>query len=1212
MKRSGVSRVFTNSSSKKRRRFSVLLTFTAAAALVTPLAATPAAAEEGDDIVIASSTVPYLTAEPGVINNIIVLDGGGVQIGNSATLPAPQCVPLDGSGSNDPTSGTLCVGSPTNVDPTPLQVGGIEDFLSADEAGAFSALGWLMQEAKNAVAALYDVPADGRLSLYAGDQIRAYMISRILDIADKAVYGVELTANELLALEFVESRFATTDQKLAQWALDEYNSYQAAECGYTPPAAPAFVTEPVGLPQDVIAWCARRHTVLESAFVFAPALPSAAHFRAWAMYRHYAELGLDRLNSPAIQDSLGDTNRAMLALGGIGAAAGAAAVAGASIGASVTASSFVAGAIASSVLTPSFAAGTGASVTSSVAISTVGAAAAAGIVAVVVIGVVITAVSIWQLVEYEEIGQSLRESLEDANDAADDPFGLEELSGDFAGLPIRTGLTDANLPSYRTPAMIARVNEIITGASTKKFSGVYLPDDDTLWADNATTPDDFRFFVTDSAGSRVQDSLSIPVDGVATTVRFSKGWMITDTGDGEKPGLEFGYVDPDGNRVLATRAPASVGGFTLTTITPDNEFSSRADDSVSYLDADGGLVTATLVGNSTSELGGPVPTAVGPLIPGRTVILRPNPVDLEGHFDLDRYATGYDYTWTIQRFDVDASLWSNVQDPAVGYDTRFKPTEVGRYRASVLMHDTDPSDGVDDDVWGLVEFQIVPPVVEALELSLADDGIDGLQVSAQFGAQIPSDDFTVSVQWPAKLDGTPGPVAELDLPCLTIDPMSCSTVRTENFPEHRAALAYTLPVDADTSRGVDVTVTDRFGASTTRHFEIANPARPSLLPPEIAPAPTQSGTVAYSAHGISVQVPVAVGGDQNYEVARIAPGAGSTAESTNFGIVDPATGLPVTTLVLLDGKITVTAAFDDPSGEWVLIARAIGDVGDIGATTIPLVVQQAAGGTRASSTLTVEFLPSAGNRFRAALARDIEPLSTVEAMPQLVPYLIGGQTDWGEYAGDLCVKIEFVTFPQPPGERCGALATFLDADERFAALPLAELYPGDEIDGLYRVSTWLATPGEHVDETATSLSFYLDVAEPEEPEPEEPEPDPTPPTISGFAWSQSTRTLSFTAAPGPDGSPIATYACTIDRRSTPCPDASSGKWSGASLARGSHVFGLTVTTEAGLSTHADYRFNVTSNPQPPQPPAPPQPPRPAQIIAVIVITIIGWLRKLFG
>ena len=186
---------------------------------------------------------------------------------------------------------------------------------------------------------------------------------------------------------------------------------------------------------------------------------------------------------------------------------------------------------------------------------------------------------------------------------------LDGIRAEFADLDLREGLTDGNLPSYRTAASVARIVEIITAATTNTFTGVYLPDPAALSADNATTPEDFRFFITNSAGTRVSDVLTIPVDDVDTSVRFSKGWMIVDAGEGEKAALEFGFVDPDGRKSLATRAPATVGGFTVTTVPTTGAATSESRTAIEFLDRNGELVSAQLVPQSTWKLGGPLPSA---------------------------------------------------------------------------------------------------------------------------------------------------------------------------------------------------------------------------------------------------------------------------------------------------------------------------------------------------------------------------------------------------------------------------------------------------------------------------------------------------------------------------------------------------------------------------------------------------------------------------
>lgn len=1136
-------------------------------ALLAPVVASPASALEDPEVDPLS--IPIVPSDAQSTPTIIRIDGTGsvvIEYGDEQELPRSGCYGNDiGTGVGSSGGTTACIGEPSLVDPTQTQltVGTTADFLASNGADHLSALGWIMREAVESIAALYDLPYDGRVARYAGDQVRAYMVARIVDILDKSLYGEELTADEQITLDYLNANFLKTDQKIARWAQQEHQAYLAQGCGYTPAPAPSYVTQPVALPQSHVDWCNRRHTPLENAFVFAGPMPSAEHFQAWGLYRHAAELGLDRLSSPEMQDSLGDTYRSVLALAGLGAVAGGAVVAGAAIGGSVAASTAIAGAIGSATAMSTFGISTSAAAT---AVATVGTIAGVSVVATVILAVVVTAIAIWQLVEYEEVGAQLAQRVKDADKAAE-PFGLDEIRDEFIGKQLREGLSGANLPPYRTSASIARIVELVTGVTTAKYSGVYQPDPDELWSDNATTDDDFRFFITDSSGSRVADVLEIPVGDVDTTVRFSKGWMVVDAGEGEKPALEFGYVDPDGANVLVTRAPASVGGFNVSVATGTDPLESESRDTLEFLDRNGELVTVQLVGQSTSGLGGPLPSAVGPLTPGRTVILRPNPVDENGAFDLERFVTGYEYTWTVQRFDDENGTWLDVGEPIPGYDARFIPADPGQYRAGVRMLDTDPSDGIDEDVWGLVDFEVRPPDIGVLSLELADDGIDRLQLSAQLEAEVPSDDFTLTVQWPDSVGGAAGPTSTVELECLTVDPLSCTTVDTDNFPELRDALAYTLPLDADTTDPVEVTITDRFGAGLTRTFPIGDPTRPSLAPPRTSPGPDQPGLVAFDREMTTVQVPVQVEADPNYELARIVPGAGP--ELKTFGVVDPADGTPKSLVQFLDGAVTVSTGFDTANDEWVLDFRVTAGLDDLGATTFPVVVQQSTG-TRVTLPLTVDLVPSAGDRFRAAVANEIDPLDLgVDSVPVLVPYIMGGQDEWGDYEGDLCVRVREVAFPESI-ERCAPVEEYLDADGRLAPIAFRDFDPDGLDTGGYEVTARIPD-AERSDATPFRVGFFLESG---------------PPTVDSIAWDRKAAAVRFAVTPYDADAPIAAYECRLDGEVVACPDAASGTWSGANLTAGSYTFELSVTDAAGNYTTASTSFELKKDPKPktPKPP----------------------------
>ena len=1141
------------------------------AALVAWTGVSTASADSHDDVIIVETSIPIITESGGQTQSIQLNIDGSLTFSQGIDLinvVKPQCIPA-GPTVNET---TLCMGYPSTVDPNqaPLVVGGLHDFLGSNQGEHLSALGWLLEEAVDAVSAIYDLPYDGRVGRYAGDQLRAYIVTRILDILDKSLYGEELTPDELRTLQYVNDHFLSVDERIAQWANDEYQSFQALGCGYSVPPAPSFVTQPVTMPKTVTDWCSHRPTHFDHTFVFAPPLPSADHFQAWALYRHWHELGLDTLSTPEMQEQLGDTYRAVLALGGMAAAAGGAIAAAAAIGGSVTAASFVAGAIGSASVVTTF----GASLSSmAAAVTTVGAIAAASIVAVVVIAVVVTAIAIWQLVEYEQVGVTLRERLKTAQSAAD-AFGLDEIRDQFSSLPLREGMTADNLPPYRQSSSVARIVELVTAATSAKFTGVHVPDDTTLWVENETTEDDFRFIVTDTAGdSQIVDVLHIPVDGVDTTVRFSKGWMITDVGEGERAALEFGFVDTQGRKALATRAPASVGGFTVSTVQPDGALTSASTNTIEFLDSTGSPVTVSLLGQSTSGLGGPRPSAVGPLTPGRTVILRPNPVAIDGSFDLDRFVTGYDYLWGVLRYDVGSATWLPVTPTMEGYDARFIPDQVGSYRATVLMHDTDPFDGIDDDVWGVVEFDVSPPPVDVLKLELIDDGVDGLRVAAQVGAAVPQNDYTLTVQWPASVTGEPGGTASVDLVCHTIDALGCSTVDTENFPDLRTALSHTVAHDANTTSPVQVTITDRFGAGLTRTLAIDSPDRPRLDAPLVGPSPEQPGIVVFNRELTTVQVPVGVDANPNYELARITPGTGSAP--TNFGIVDPADGLPYTSVEIVDGA-RVTANLDPVTNGWVLDLHVTAGVQDIGTHTVPLVVQQVTG-ARATLPLTIDFVAASGDRFRGAIAHDIDPLDfAVDPVPELIPYVIGGQDAWGEYDGDLCVTVQYRQFPSPPVERCAPVSSMLDAEGKLQPISFRDFVPDGLSTGTYSVTASIPE-GEQTDSTPLGVSFLLRGG---------------PPSID-LAWDETERAVLFDVTPfaNPDVTPpvppaaITGYECRLDGEPVECAGA-TGSWADPSLSDGVHIFELFVADERGNYASASVEFDST----PPLPEEPGNPP----------------------
>lgn len=1135
------------------------------AALFAPLAASPAAADttEPDDP-ITSFTVP-IVAE-GSLELVISSNGSLTTIGDQSTVRS-QCI--------DSGSGSICIGTQGTGDPFAgdLNVGGsVSGYTLGDEGGAAEALGWIIGEGVDVITAMYDIPADGRVQRLAGDQLRAYVMMRILDILDRSLYGVELTANEQTTLDYVNRQLLGTDRKIAQYAVEEHAAFKALECGYTPPAAPAFITNPVPLPKEVVDWCARRHTVLESAFVFAPPQPSADAFQAWGMYRNAAELGLDRLSTSGYADEIADVQRAYGALAGAAIAGGAAAAAAAAAGsAALAAGTAGAGTALGTVFAGVFphAAWGGALVPATAA------GAAATVVGIVILAIVVTVVASIQLAEHEQVGIKLAERLKNAKDATD-PFFLDDLRDDYAGLELREGMTAENQPAYRDDPAVARILDLILVKTSNTIDGTFIPDVDALWTPNETTEQDYRFLVMDGTTTpRVEDSITVPMGDRDTTVRFSRDWMIVDEGDGEKPALEFRYTDNAGRETTASRVPpaegaaAPDGGFSVSRLDGDGMLVAQRASTIHYIDREGRSVSVALVAPDVPSVGGVRPSAVGPLTPGRTVILRPNPVAADGTFD-GLHETGYTYTWTVKRVDPITGAWIDVVPEVTSYDTRFKPTDVGDYRAAVRAHDTDPADGTVPDAWGSVDFRIVPPQTEIAELTFHDDGTSGLRVSAQLGAAVPSNDFTIDVTWPGSVTGEPGEHSRVDLTCHTIDPMSCSSVRTDLFPELKAALSHTLAGDADLTQGVEVTITDRFGTATTQSFAIDDPARPVLTAPRTAPGADQPGLVVFDPVHSSVEIPVQVTANPNYELARIVPGTGGTP--TSFGVVDPADDTPKSIVQFLDGAVTLSTGYDTANGEWVLDLRVTAGLDDLGTTTIPVVVQQVTG-ARTMMPLTIDLVPASGDRFRAAVANEIDPLAmSVDTVPELVPYVMGGREEWGDYTGDLCVSLLYTEIPASPVERCGTVASLLDADGRLSAISFPEFDPDGLESGRYEVTARI--PGdEHSDDTPFTVSFRLLSG---------------PPTIDSFAWDKAKNAVRFSTTPfGPDA-PITGYACRLDGEPVDCADAASGSWTAPPLVQGTHTFDLMVTDAAGNYTADSFEFTLKKDtkvktPKPPKP-----------------------------
>ena len=237
---------------------------------------------------------------------------------------APQCFGTVGDNS-------MCLGAFQPQQPIVIQGEATTDRLLKAGGESIPALQWLVDEAVQAVAVLHDLPVDARIERYARPQIRTYMVTRLLDILDKAAYGEQLTADEQRALEFLQRQVLEEDRILTRYAYEEHERFVRESCAYVPPPAPAFVTEPVPVPAAWQSWCAM-HGVGYGA-LWPPPMPPVEVFQTWGMYRAASQLGLDVLNSPEMQAHLGAVARAGTMAAGVVAAVGTGALAYSLVGA---------------------------------------------------------------------------------------------------------------------------------------------------------------------------------------------------------------------------------------------------------------------------------------------------------------------------------------------------------------------------------------------------------------------------------------------------------------------------------------------------------------------------------------------------------------------------------------------------------------------------------------------------------------------------------------------------------------------------------------------------------------------------------------------------------------------------------------------------------------------------------------------------------------
>lgn len=1082
------------------------------------LAPAPAWADDPPSTVPIEWTPPLLSSPPDMVQNLVVSSSttivntatSEIKSGNGWTFGS-QCTtqPTGTTGQNPYQS---CIGANTTFGQMVTVTGGPQDRM---RAGTNPALQWILAEARDHIGSVYSVPVDNRIDAYAQDQIRAYVMIRLIGIADKEAYGQKLTPDEQRSLDWMNERLLEPERLVSQAAYEEWQKWANQSCLYRPPPAPAWITEPRGLPDIVRNYCNRSRSF---ANIFTTtATPSVDDFRTWGLYRVVNEQHLLLLTPQEQGPALG-TTAAYVQLGGfaVGVATGVAAYSG--LAASSAAATSVAAAMGS--LAPTAAAGLAAG------------AAAAGVLAV---ALVTLAVSIWQFAEAQQIGPNLAAEASAAAGRTD-PLGLQGLKVQNVGKPFPQDVTD-HPPPYRGPALESQLTALVVANI-----GVG-PQDSWTWTGDAHTTFDQRF----RQGTQTVDQITLPkTDGTTTTVWFSKGWFIEQGSDGVRhPRLVLDYVNANGEKEQAWRSGNS---FFVVTYHDQPDGTATTTVRVGALHMRGQSLSVALAPREEELVGGVRPGAAGLLVPGAPVHLRPNPFHANGNFALEDFLDGYVYTWQVSRVAEDGTLVPltfeyRQQGSNARYGARFTPDRPGAYSATVTV--TKPGDPEAVPLSGQVNFQISEPDVTLPVLALHDDGASQLRVQLRAEQRTPLEGpIDVSVQWPGAIDSEdPGPVTSVRVTCLRYDAITCNTPDSDLSNEFGTALRHTLGPNADLTDGVIVTVSTPGGATRTQRLEIDQSQRLAFVAGPGLKA-GQYGGIVFNPRLTSVTVPAAVDGNQpTYAVAAVSNVKGAT----NVSIVDPATNTPQRAVDLFAGTEKAgryLASVDQEGGQWLLNLRAVPRAQDIGSDTVPIIIQTS-DGRRATMRVTLNVLVAPDDKYRGVLHDDIPDSDfTVAHLPQLTPDVAGGAAEWGAYTGEVCVGIDDQT-------RCGPVAEIVgDGDVPF---PFETLLPHGISPGIHYASAWLPQASERVWDIPVKAPFSL---------------LSSPPVVSDLSWN--TTVLHATITPGVTVStsapvPIDRAECALDGGAwVACfAGGAATSWNPGALSAGHHELRLRVYDTAG-------------------------------------------------
>ncbi len=1038
---------------------------------------------------------------------IVITVDGDLQSGQLGSSISDQCLPTDTAIAAGAGQQYVCFGtqppSDLTIDVTGPQWGDPE---------WNAALGWIVTEATEMLPVLYDIPADERVAAYGRPEITAYVKDRLIGIIDKEVFQVPLTDQEQGAYDYVVDKLIADDAKLAQAAYDQYVSFRDEPCSYSVPRAPAYIEDPVKLPSDVRESCEYVQTALATAFDVVPPYPTVEQFQTWGAYQSGLDMQLTTNEEQELADRTGEAVQAS-ALGiGLAGAFTASGIAAMLVGSGAGVSSIAVGLIGSQL-----AINGGAYSLAGALSPAIGATAVASVIGVVIFAVIVLGIVIWRTIEREQVGQTLAARLHEARSALD-PLGMAGLQAEWSGQPLAEYGDD--LPIHYDGDVNLRLLDLVVEGYNVHPGGGLVEEPDTLWAPNGTDVGDHRFRLLDGPNAgQIVDSLHIAQDAADEPdldVRFDQGWMLVTEEDGAAPGIDsveaelaFSYRDPSGQLLRVMRAPPQPehpdGGFILIPfdaagVSP-GEF---ADELV--IDDGTGTRRVELVTPGTLTPGDVYPAAIGTLRAGSIVGLRPNPVDDSGAFDIDAFTTGYDFDWTVERFDTATSTWVVVHT-STDHATGFVAPAAGTYRAAVVMQEDVPAP--QPAVSGAVEFEVTAPQIFVDDLTLVDDGFEDVYLDLQLGEMALSDTIELTIQWPGEIDDdTPGLVTNTTVSCSGFaGAHPCNTNPATDWSTVPALTFEPGPL-ADLGQGATVTLENSYGVVTTRQVAFASGERP-----EFVAASAVDPSVEFSAAESHVQR--VVGDTGSIAIAEVVPDAGSPI---GLGLYDPVLDSHGSSFLVI-GSDSLRVSLVESGGDWVVTVSGTADPDDVGTHRIPIVVQQtdAGGPARATHVLDLDIVPAANDRYRAALVNKIpSPGVLIDDVPDLPLIVMGGRADEAAYTGDVCVSFYRAAFP-PTAEQCADVSTFFGDDGSPRRFPFERLLPTGIAGNSIHRATVRAANGDLADTRALQVSFRV---------PSGPPPAPT------MAWSPNSSEMTIGVTAGER--PIVEVVCTIDEE--PAPD----------------------------------------------------------------------------